>query len=230
LDESVKSATPNGLPSSLTAVRSQKLAYSGPPVLPLTNATRCSNAGLPAVRARERPTPSSPASGVIRMRSYERAAIFSRASRPFLAVSTSYPPAQSICHDCRTSGSSSTTRIANAGRHRTVLCSWAFARASGQEQPSARPCGTVEKPDAYCDLPSVCSRWSLMVPSGTDRRLSHLALGTEVAFQSPGARQDPGISPTSPSGIPRPDHRGSRQAKFPKETENCSHRPAWPVP
>src|SRR2546426_5371951 len=102
------------------------------------------------------------------MRSYERAAIFSRASRPFLAVSTSYPSSPRIsAMIAATSGSSSTTRMQMRQASALCFCSVGIGKVtSGQEQQARGHYGTVEKPDAYCDLPSVLfPKWSLMVPS-----------------------------------------------------------------
>src|SRR6266568_4210109 len=117
------------------------------------------------------------------MRSYERAAIFSRASRPFLAVSTSYPSSPRIsAMIAATSGSSSTTRMQMRQASALCFCSVGIGKVtSGQQQQARGHCGTVGKPDAYCDLPSVLfPKWSLLVPSRAPvGRLSLLAEGTE---------------------------------------------------
>ena len=70
------------------------------------------------------------------MRSYERPAIFFRASRPFLAVSTSYPSRPRVsAMSAATSGSSSTTRM-QARRASVVHLRSAVIRKLPQEKKS----------------------------------------------------------------------------------------------
>src|SRR6266481_5343135 len=94
------------------------------------------------------------------MRSYERAAIFFRASRPLLAISTSYPSSPRMsAMAAATSGSSSTTRM-QAGRRASIVdnCSAGIRMSLPRKgEASARP---------FCN----------------DRRTSHLPRRASVWF------------------------------------------------
>src|SRR5713101_1291666 len=97
------------------------------------------------------------------MTSYERAPIFSRASRPFLAVSTSYPSSpKESARTAATSGSSSTTRMQVRrapvvdGRSLGIRAWPPDHEVQARDHPLTR-----EKLPAYRDLPSVS--WPKMV-------------------------------------------------------------------
>ncbi len=97
------------------------------------------------------------------MRSYERAAIFFRASRPLLAISTSYPSSPRMsAMAAATSGSSSTTRM-QARRRASIVdnCS-AGIRVSLTRKETQAPghFATIEKPATYRVAPQSGSRKS----------------------------------------------------------------------